>query len=203
MVALATGSLLLSLLHAIIPNHWLPVLAIGRKENWSLREILNVTIICGLCHVVSTLLIGWGLAFFGWELSQKFQSITSFIAPVVLICIGLIFIYRHHRHKHFHLADQPHKNSKSKIIFSLSLAMFFSPCLEIEAYFLAAGTESIGWVLILSTIYFFVTLVGMVIWVTVAYHSSNKFNWHKLEHNAGIITGVTLIVTGIISFFIW
>jgi nickel/cobalt exporter len=201
MVALVTGSLLLSLLHAIIPNHWLPVLAIGRKENWSLTEILKVTTICGLCHVVSTLFIGWSLALFGWELSQKFRSITSLLAPVVLIGIGLVFIYRHYKHKHFHLADQPHKNSKVQMIVGLSLAMFFSPCLEIEAYFLAAGTESIGWVFILSAIYFFVTLLGMVFWISVAYHSSNKFNWHRLEHNTGIITGVTLIVTGVISFF--
>src|SRR5277367_3448262 len=144
MVALVTGSLLLSMLHAIIPSHWLPVLVIGRKENWSLAEILNVTTICGLCHVASTLLIGWGLALFGWELSQKFHSTTSIIAPLALIFIGLIFIYRHYKHKHFHLADQPHKNSKFRMIVSLSLAMFFSPCLEIEAYFLAAGSESIG-----------------------------------------------------------
>lgn len=202
MFTVVSGGLLLSLLHAIIPSHWLPILAIGRKENWSLRQILNVTFISGLSHVASTLLIGWGLALFGWELSQKFRTITPLISPVVLISIGLIFIYRHHRHKHFHLADQPHQNSKPQMIFSLSLAMFFSPCLEIEAYFLAAGAGSIGWVMILSTIYFIVTIAGMLTWVKVAYDSANKFNWHKLEHNAGIITGVTLIATGIISFVI-
>jgi putative Mn2+ efflux pump MntP len=142
MLTLVSGSLLLSLLHAIIPNHWLPILAIGRKENWSLREVLQVTAFSGLSHVASTLIIGWGLAFFGWELSQKYKSITPFIAPTVLIVIGSVFIYRHHRHKHFHVADQQHQNSKFKMIASLSLAMFFSPCLEVEGYFLAAGVES-------------------------------------------------------------
>jgi hypothetical protein len=42
----------------------------------------------------------------------------------------------------------------------------------------------------------------MVIWVTIAYHGLNKFNWHALEHKAGIIAGVTLIASGIISFFL-
>ncbi|HEV8513634.1 MAG TPA: hypothetical protein VGQ59_10165, partial [Cyclobacteriaceae bacterium] len=169
MITLVLGSVFLSLLHAIIPNHWLPILAIGKKENWSLREVLQITAISGLSHVASTLLIGWGLAFFGWELSQKYKSVTPYIAPVVLIIIGGIFIYRHHRHKHFHVADQQHQNSKFKMIASLSLAMFFSPCLEVEAYFLAAGVESYWWTVILSAIYFFVTLLGMVLWVAIAY----------------------------------
>jgi nickel/cobalt exporter len=202
MFTLVSGSLLLSLLHAIIPNHWLPILAIGRKENWSLREVLQVTAISGLSHVASTLLIGWILAFFGWELSQKYKSITPFIAPLVLIIIGAVFIYRHHRHKHFHVADQHHQNSKFKMVASLSLAMFFSPCLEVEAYFLAAGVENFWWTALLSAIYFFVTLSGMVIWVAVAYHGLNKFNWHALEHKAGIIAGVTLIASGIITYFL-
>src|SRR6267154_890561 len=202
MFTLVTGSLLLSLLHAIIPNHWLPILAIGKKENWSLREVLNVTVISGLSHVASTLFIGWGLAFFGWELSQKYKLIAPILAPSVLVFIGVIFIYRHHLHKHFHVADQPHQNSKMKMIFSLSLAMFLSPCLEVEAYFLASGVESIWWTVLLSAIYFFVTLIGMVTWVTLAYRGLNKFNWHGLEHKAGIITGVTLIASGIISFFL-
>jgi len=202
MLTLVSGSLLLSLLHAVIPNHWLPILAIGKKENWSLREILNVTVISGLSHVASTLLIGWGLAFFGWELSQKYRSISPFIAPFVLIIIGVVFIYRHHRHKHFHVDDPQHHNSKLKIIGSLSLAMFFSPCLEVEAYFLAAGVQSLWWTALLSAIYFFVTLLGMLIWVTIAYHRLSKFNWHALEHKAGIITGVTLIASGFISFFV-
>jgi hypothetical protein len=80
--------------------------------------------------------------------------------------------------------------------------MFFSPCLEIEAYFLAAGAQRFWWTILLSAIYFFVTLLGMVIWVTIAYRGLNKFNWHTLEHKAGIITGVTLIASGIISFFL-
>ena len=202
MLTLVAGSLILSLLHAIIPNHWLPILAIGKKENWSLREIINVTVVSGLSHVTSTLLIGWGLAFFGWELSQKYKSITPIIAPAVLIFIGLVFIYRHHRHKHFHVADQQHQNSKFKMILTLSIAMFLSPCLEIEAYFLAAGVESFWWTALLSAVYFVVTLLGMVIWVTVAYKGLNKFNWHSLEHQAGIITGGTLIASGVIAFFL-
>jgi nickel/cobalt transporter (NicO) family protein len=202
MFALVSGSLLVSLLHAIIPNHWLPILAIGRKEGWSLREILSITAIAGLSHVASTLLIGWLLFFFGWEVSKLLSPIIPFVAPVVLVTIGTIFIYRHYKHKHFHVDDQRHQSSKRKMILSLSAAMFFSPCLEIEGFFLAASTQSVLSAAIMSLVYFTVSLSGMIIWVNVAYHGLNKFNWHALEHKAGIITGVTLITTGIISYFI-
>jgi hypothetical protein len=45
MISIITGSLIISLLHAVIPNHWLPVIAIGRKEKWTLEEITYVTLI--------------------------------------------------------------------------------------------------------------------------------------------------------------
>jgi hypothetical protein len=48
MESIIIGSLLLSLLHAVIPNHWLPVLAIGRKEGWTLNEVTKVTLISAL-----------------------------------------------------------------------------------------------------------------------------------------------------------
>ncbi len=202
MFTLVSGSFLLSLLHAIIPNHWLPILAIGRKEHWSLREILSTTAIAGLSHVASTLIIGWTLVFFGWEVTKNFQGVTPYIAPAVLIFIGVIFIYRHHKHKHFHVDDPQHQNSKMKMVVSLSFAMFFSPCLEIEAYFLAASAQSIWWTALMSAVYAVITLSGMLIWVTIAFRGLNKFNWHKLEHKAGIIAGSTLIATGILTYLI-
>ncbi len=203
MQQLLIGSLLLSILHAIIPNHWLPVLAIGKKDNWSLNEVMKVTFISGLAHAASTLAIGIVLGFVGLELSSKLQYFTHFIAPGILITLGIFFIYQHHRHKHFHLHQTPEPTlPKTRIIMALVMGMFFSPCLEIEAYFLMAGT--IGWwaVLTIGTLYLFISVTGMVLWVRFAYKGILKLNWHSLEHNAGIITGWTLIATGIISFFI-
>ncbi|WP_262712891.1 hypothetical protein [Hymenobacter radiodurans] len=34
MFELLTGAFVLSLLHAAIPNHWAPVLAVARAEGW-------------------------------------------------------------------------------------------------------------------------------------------------------------------------
>lgn len=197
------GSLLLSLLHAVIPNHWLPVLAIGRKENWTLRDVTQVTFLSGLAHALSTILIGIIIGMLGLTLSSTIQQFSRIISPVVLILLGGFFIYQHHRHKHFHLHNEPKPAlTRRRIILSLVIAMFFSPCMEIEAYFLVAG--GIGWLAILTiaVLYLVITVTGMVIWVRLAYKGVLRLNWHTLEHNAGIITGWTLIATGVVSFFI-
>lgn len=204
MTSLIIGSLLISLLHAVIPSHWLPLLAIGRKENWGLKETERVTFIAGLAHVLSTIIIGILLGLIGIELSEQIDRFTHIIAPSVLILIGLYFVRQHYIHHHFHLQNQKIAGkSKSKIISVLIIAMFLSPCLEIEAYFLLAGAK--GWWLLVSIalMYSFVSIAGMLLWIRFAYKGLLKLNWHKWEHNAGLISGGVLIVTGILSFFIY
>jgi nickel/cobalt transporter (NicO) family protein len=202
MFSIVAGSLIISLLHAVIPNHWLPVIAIGRKEKWTVDEVSRVTVICALAHGFSTILIGAVVSLLGAKLDDSLEYFTSIIAPIILILLGLLFIYRHHRHKHFHIDASISKKSKSAIISTLVIAMFLSPCMEIEAYFLLAGSYSLSLFWMIALLYLVITTTGMVLLVRFAYKGLLKLNWHALEHNAGIITGITLVATGVLTFFI-
>jgi nickel/cobalt exporter len=203
MITLITGSLVLSVLHAIIPNHWLPVLAISRKEKWDLAETSRVTLIAGLSHAASTVLIGVMLALIGAGLAVFVESFTAFIAPALLVALGLFYIWQHSRHHHFHMHGQPQQTSnKNRLIISLASAMFFTPCFEIEAYFLVAGAEGWWLVALLAALYTFVSVAGMVVWVRLAHRGLLKMNWHSLEHNAGIVTGLTLVLSGLLTFLL-
>ena len=203
MFSIIVGALIISLLHAVIPNHWLPVIAIGRKEQWTKKEVAEVTLICALAHGFSTVVIGLLLGFLGAKLDSRLTYFTNIIAPAILISLGLLFIYRHHRHKHFRIDDNAkRKRSKRAIITALVIAMFLSPCMEIEAYFLLAGTQATWFVWLIAILYLVITTAGMVLFVSFAYKGLVKLNWHSLEHNAGIITGITLVLTGIAAFFI-
>ncbi len=202
MFSIITGSIILSLLHATIPNHWLPVIAIGRKENWTLQEVTRVTLISAVAHGLSTVIIGLLLGFIGSKMANSIENFTHYFAPVILILLGVIFIYRHHKHKHFHIDEVRKKKSKKSIIIALVLAMFLSPCMEIEAYFLLAGAQVAWLIWFIAALYLIITTVGMVTLVRFAYSGILKLNWHTLEHNAGIITGATLVATGILAFFI-
>lgn len=203
MTSIIIGSLLISLLHAVIPNHWLPVLAIGKKEGWSLGETTRITFIAGLAHVISTILIGILLGLIGEELTKHIDQFTHIIAPAILILIGFYFIRQHYKHHHFHVDKEVlEKKTKRSIITALVIAMFLSPCMEIEAYFLLAGSKGWYFMTAIAALYSIITIAGMLIWVRIVYKGLLKLNWHKWEHNAGIITGIVLIITGIISFFI-
>ena len=203
MYSIIIGSLLISFLHALIPNHWLPVLAIGRKEGWSLYETSRITLIAGMAHVISTVLIGLLLGLIGSELTEHIEDFTRVVGPCILILMGIYFVRQHYTHHHFHLEQkQIEKKTKTSIILALIVAMFLSPCMEIEAYFLLAGSK--GWYVLvgIALMYSTISIAGMLIWVRIVYKGVLKLNWHKWEHNAGIITGLILIATGIVSFFI-
>jgi nickel/cobalt transporter (NicO) family protein len=197
MITLLVGSALLSIFHALIPSHWLPVLAIGRKQGWSGGKVLWVTVIAGSAHVVSTILLGSVFAAFGGALADRAETFTHWITPAMLIVWGGYYIWAHYFHHHFHLHEQ--KNGYG-VIGSLVLAMFFSPCLEIEGYFLAAGPYGWGFVSLLALVYGLLSVSGMIVWVWLAQHGLHRLNWHAWEHNAGIITGLTLVLSGILSF---
>lgn len=141
---------------------------IGRKEQWTLIEVTKVTFVCALAHGLSTILIGVLLSVLGAKLDDSVTHFTNIIAPIILISMGLIFIYRHHRHRHFHVdSELKKKKSKSAIITALVLAMFFSPCMEIEAYFLLAGTQAKWLVVFIALMYLLITTTGMVLFVAI------------------------------------
>lgn len=203
MSSIVIGSLVLSLFHAVIPSHWIPLVAIAKKEGWPLSETLRVTLLSALSHAASTILIGGVLSMVGLKLSQHLERFTTLIAPTLLIILGLFFLWQHHRHQHFEMHQlSKRKKTKRGIIGALLVAMFLSPCFEIEAYYLLAGAQGWELVLLISVLYLTITVAGMLLWVRLVYKRLVRLDWHSIEHNAGIITGVTLIGTGILTFLI-
>lgn len=196
------GAGVLSVLHALIPSHWLPIMAMSRSGNWTLARTTRVTLLSGSAHVASTVLMGGLIGLTGKGLAAHITGFTHFVTPLILMTLGIYFIYRHHRHQHFHVDAPVHQKGDRKMIAALATAMFFSPCIEIEGLFLTAGAHGWKYVAWLALLYGVITLAGMILWIRIAYRQAVKLNWHSIEHNAGIITGTTLILTGLISLFI-
>ncbi|MBS3817801.1 MAG: hypothetical protein KGY76_09600, partial [Candidatus Thermoplasmatota archaeon] len=199
-------ALFLSVIHALIPNHWIPLVSIGKAEDWERKETVSFTAIVGLAHTASTIIIGIGVGFFSLSLSQHYDFITRVFAPVVLISIGIIYLvleFTGKGHSHDH-PDKKISSTKSKwaVVATLSVAMFFSPCLEIEAYYFTAGTYGWDAIILISLIYLIITVSGMVLLVYLSWKGLERFNLSFLEHHEKLLTGVILIAVGLGAYFI-
>lgn len=210
---LLIGSILLGSVHAAIPNHWLPVVLIGRAEGWSERETLGVVALSGFFHTLSTVVLGIVIGAIGMEVSERLEDQTRLITSLLLVFMGLIYFAMHDANAgspdrpHAHVPSGLAGRSKATIIMTLSVAMLFSPCLEVETFFFTAGT--LGWsaIITLSVAYTVVTIACMVGLTAVTYRGLARVNWpgvdsHWLDHNEKRITGGILIALGILIFFI-
>ena len=178
-IELFVSVLAISILHAILPNHWLPVVAISRQLGWDGRKTAGVTMLAALAHSLSTVLIGILVALGGMSL-EGVLPYFKYIAAGIMISLGILFVWRHQHHMHFHLREfklTPQTNM-SVIIGSLLLAMFLSPCLEVGALFLVAGTKGIILTLIIAAIYTVTSALGMTLFAWMALHGLKKMDWH-------------------------
>lgn len=203
MLELLIAVTVLSLLHALIPSHWAPIIAVARAEGWSCRETAWVTLAAGLGHALSTVLIGVLLGLAGLKLSARFTVLTHLLTPLVLVVMGLIYAGLGHVHVH-EAAPQPARSRGSKVglVIGLAGAMFLSPCLEIGPLYLSAGALGGRALLLLSAVYVCITLGGMLVVVQVGRHGIDRLRWHWLEHYERKLTGGTLVLLGILSYYI-
>lgn len=182
----------------------MPILVLEKKFNWTKTKTYEITLMAALLHAVSTVILGILIGFLSLELNSYLKEISGFISAGILIVLGLIFIIRHHKHNHFHLHNEEKMKDMDsrKIISVLLLGMFLSPCLEIEGYFVLAGSLGLKYILLVSTLYIVISVLGILAWMLFAKSILNKINAHKIEHNAGLISGWILIATGLLNFFI-
>lgn len=206
-----SAAFLLSLLHGLIPSHWLPIVALSKSEKWTTRKLLGYSIIASLAHVLGTLVIG--LILFSitkasitnngstthisqaeWIESIQFEKISS----VILLLLGFWFLYRHYKHHHFHI--HPKKNAKW-VFGAIVFAMLISPCLEIVGYYVTIAP--LGWSAFssLSLVYAITTVFSVVLGVYIFNKGISKIQSHKAEHNAGIISSLLMIISAIFMWF--
>lgn len=185
----------------LVPHHWLPLALLARSEKWNRKQTVQLSVIVSSAHALSTMILGIIIGIIGMEAARKMGEFTEWFAPLLLILFGVIYVSLGDHHSH----DDSVKlktHSFSRIITSLSVAMFFSPCLEVETFYFTAGT--FGWrgILLVSVIYLFVTVSGITALTLSGKKTMERFQLHFLEHYEKKITGVILIVLGILSYFV-
>ncbi len=200
---IAFGGFVLSLIHVLIPNHWLPIVTLSQEEGWGIRKTLGTAALAGFFHTASTVLLGLIVGLFGYQLSRQTELLTSLIAPSLLAAIGIFLVARDYRSSHPLHNHAPLSQLKERAtLLSLLVIMFFSPCLEIEAYYLVVARE--GWIGIftLSSVYLTVKILGMLILVFVGMQGVQRLQLAFLERRHGLITGLTFLGLAALSFLV-
>ena len=203
------AAFLISVLHGFIPGHWLPFLALAKKMGWSKAQTLRYTGLAAIAHAAGTVIIGLVVAqltLLGLHASNSasaWMAQTHFetIGAIIMVLLGLWFLYRHHRHHHFHFPNKA-TNKEGKWAFGVVLiSLFLSPCMEIESYFFTLAP--LGWSVILTLVivYALTTWLSMMGGVWIGFQGLERWNSHRLEHNAGVITGVVMIISGLMLAF--
>ncbi len=204
MFTVIAGTVLLAFVHALIPNHWLPLVAVARAEGWKRKDVTLVTFLAALAHVTGTVALGFVLGIIGKELVEEYGESIYIASSVLLIVFGLIY-YTVNLPHHHHSGQEDvakYKRSKQRWILIFIVMMFLSPCLEVESLFLSAGVYGMGLVTLLGVIYAIVSISGIMLLVTLGSRGVNLLPAHFIEHNEKRISGIVLILVGIISFFL-
>ncbi|MCX8036407.1 MAG: hypothetical protein N3D11_04995 [Candidatus Sumerlaeia bacterium] len=214
-LALLGGAFLLSVLHGLIPNHWVPFVLLGRDRGWRSNRVLMVTLLGGIAHISSTILIGVLIAVAGLAFSQRYEEVMRWLGPAILLGVGLWVFWRgrrcHHGHHHaepfshteacHHDDNEGLENRQRRLdtrdmtaIGALLLMMFLSPCLELEFYYLSA--VPLGWkgIAAVSVIYMLVTVGTMLVAVGSAARGLRQLRWSFFEKHERKIGGAVLIL---------
>jgi hypothetical protein len=208
---------LISLLHGLIPSHWLPLVAHAKNQKWHWIQLMRTSILISTFHTLGTIIIGYfvyhtaHLSYLGAEtLSSSDEALTNTLndlklnlpfekfSAVIMFLLGLIFLYRHYRHKHFHL---DHKQFGKNILIGITLAMFLSPCMEIIGFYFTLAPMGLEAFFQLSFIYLITTQISITAGVLLFNKGMNKINSHKWEHNAGIFSSVLMMISAVLMWF--
>lgn len=120
-VLCATGATI-GFLHTLLgPDHYLPFVAMSRVGRWSMSRTVLITVLCGVGHVLSSVVLGIiGIAFGVAVL--KLETIESFrgdIAGWLLLAFGLVYFVwgvrrairnKPHEHRHAHANGTLHSH---------------------------------------------------------------------------------------------
>lgn len=114
-----------AVIHTLLgPDHYLPFVALSNAQNWSPSKTVRVTCLCGVGHVLGSLLIGAiGVAVgVGLFTLENVETVRGDLAGWLLITSGLVYFVwgvrhairrRPHTHLHAHLDGTMHSHEHS------------------------------------------------------------------------------------------
>jgi len=227
-LCLTAGSI--GFFHTIFgPDHYLPFVVMGKARGWSLAKTSVITFLCGLGHILSSVVLGFIGIIFGIAVMrlEAFEAFRGNIAAWALIGFGFAYFvwgirrairnkpHRHthvhdgnvsHLHKHAHSEEHTHVHAESKknitpwILFTVFVLGPCEPLIPILMY--PAAKRSIFGLLLVTGIFGSVTIITMLAVVITASLGINFVPLGRLERYTHALAGATICISGLAIQFL-
>ena len=220
----------IGLLHtALGPDHYLPFIMMGRARRWSLAKTAWITFLCGLGHVLSSVLLGLAGVLLGIQVMklEVFEAFRGSIAAWLLIGFGFAYFlwgirrailnrpHRHvhshgdagkHEHEHTHLSDHAHVHDEKKtnmtpwILFTIFV---FGPCEPlIPLLMYPAAEKSVLGTILVAAVFSAVTVGTMLTIVLLSSWGVAFVKLGRMERYTHAVAGATICASGLAIQFL-
>ena len=221
----------IGLMHTVLgPDHYLPFIVMSKAGKWSRAKTIWVTILCGIGHVGSSIVLGLlGIAL-GVALHKlvAIEDIRGDYAGWALIAFGFLYMlwglkraYKnkphthihvhedgtYHKHEHLHKQEHAHAHEKEETKVSLTPWILFTvfvlgPCEPLIPLimFPAAQQSTIGMISV-ALVFGVITIATMLTIVMVSLWGINLMPFGKMERFTHALAGFAIFASGLaISF---
>ena len=211
------------------PDHYLPFIMMARSKKWSLNKTSWITLLCGIGHILSSILIGVIGITLGVAV-KKLEAIESFrggLAAWALIAFGLIYFVwglrravrkRPHTHRHYHESENNHvhnhshtkehlhiheKGAKNITPWILFTIFIFGPCEPlIPLLMYPASKSSLFGLIMVVCVFAIVTITTMLGVVITSSFGMNLLSFGKLERYTHAIAAASICCCGLVMQFL-
>ena len=200
-LVLMMSTLSIAVLHSLAPDHWMPFAIIGKARKWSNIKLVFVTLVSGIGHVGSSILLGvLGIAL-GFSLShlKAVESQRTQIGIYLLIGFGVAYMLwgikkaREYKHEHSHTHNI---SSKTVTLWTLFAVFVLGPCEPlIPIMFLATDY---GWsgIALASATFSVATILMMIGQTLLARYGIQMIRHDIAERYSHAMAGLVIALTG-------
>ncbi len=188
------GVIGVSVVHALMPQHWLPFVLVGRKSRWSDKKVAGYLLAGALAHMASTVGVGLVTGYLGYALQERWENLHGILPGLVLIAFGAGYFMAHF-HKHIEVSEILAGRT-------LVVTMALSPCVAVSPFFLIMGPMGLGATLVAAVIMALVNIALILVLGLVAQKGFKLVQLDWLEHNESKVVGSLMMTLGLLFILI-
>jgi len=205
LLALIATAALLGFVHTVLgPDHYLPFAFLARAGRWSRTKTMLVTLVCGVGHVASSVVLAsvgivLGLALSSMEFVGSFRGDA---AAWLLVGIGLAYLVWGLRRARTH--SHAHPGAGRRLApWALFIVFVLGPCeVLIPLLMYAAAAHGLVGAFLALSAFGLVTLASMLVTVWICLQGLTRLPLGGLDRYAHAMAGGGLVLCGAAVLFL-